>query len=622
MTFGNFRGRLGLLPLALAASFPSWAQTPAPDATPTLRAVVVTANRTEQPIGDVVADVTIIDRDRIERSGAVALADVLARVPGLEISRNGGVGNSTSVFTRGGEARHTMVLVDGVRFDTQSISGGANWQAIPLAQIDHIEIVRGPTSAVYGSDAVAGVIQIFTKKGEGVFAPSITVGAGSFNTRTLDVAASGSADAFDYSLGLSGANSDGYNIRPIAGQNPDLDGYKSSSANLKLGFKASPSHRIEAVAMQSRVDAQYDQGPTLDYRSINTQQSLGLQWSATWTDQYTTRLAVNQGIDKGEYLLGSGSNNQTRINTMLWFNEYRLGAHAFSATLEQREDDFQLEGPPAINRQKSQNGVGLGYGFTSGPHTVQINARQDTDSEFGTNPTGSVAYALALTPAWRVAASTGTSYKVPTLYQRFSQYGIATLKPESGINTEVSLRYAQGTASFSASIYRNNLTNLLNFVTGNGPCANGGPPVAVLSRGCYANTGLALYEGVSFAAAERLGRVNVYASLDIQNPRDLSNNNLLARRAAQHATLGMDTRLGDWTLAGDMVLSGARYDANPNKLVLEGYALLNLSASTYLAKDWKLTAKLDNVTDTQYQTANGYAMEGASAYVALTWSPR
>jgi vitamin B12 transporter len=613
MTSYSSRARLAVLPLALAAAFPALAQTSTPE-TASLKAVVVTANRTEQPIGDVVADVTIIDRERIERSGAVGLADVLARVPGLEIARNGGVGNSTSVFIRGGETRHTLVLVDGVRMDTQNIAGNPNWQSIPLAQIDHIEIVRGPTSAVYGADAVAGVIQIFTKKGEGAFTPSITLGVGTYNTQTLDLAASGSSGALDYSVGVSGATSDGFNVQPTPGKNPDLDGYKSNNANLKLGFQLNAAHRVEAMALQSRMDAQYDGFvPLQNDRSINVLQSLGLQWSAQWTEQFSTRVALSQGVDQGEDVIGK-STNQTRINSLLWFNQYKLGAHAFSATLEQREDEFQLSGVPKVDRKKSQNGVGLGYGYSAGAHTVQINARQDNDSEFGNNPTGSLAYAFAFTPAWRVTASTGTSYKVPTLYQRFSQYGVATLKPESGRNNELGLRYAQGSSQYGVAVYSNKLTDLLNFSATAKGCAS--------AFGCYLNTGEALYEGVTLTANERLGQANLYASLDVQNARDLANNNLLARRAPQHATLGADTRLGNWTVAGDLVLSGARYDANPNAVVLAGYGLLNLSASTQLSKDWKLTAKLDNVTNTVYQTANGYAMPGASAYVAVTWAPR
>ena len=286
-----YRARLAALPLAMAAalpsiaSFPSFAQT---STNPQLKETFVTATRSAQLIGDVVADVTIIDRDVMERSGAAALADVLARVPGIEIARNGGPGNSTNVFTRGSESRHTMVLIDGVRVDSQSTSGGANWQAIPLGQIDRIEIVRGPTSAVYGSDAVAGVIQIFTKKGQGAFAPVISLGYGAYNTQKIEASASGAIDAFDYSFGLSQATSNGFNVRPVNGQNPDADGYKSIAVNTRLGFQINADHRLEAGILSNKNDAQYDSGLTRDFRRINSVQTVSGKWLGNWTDRYST----------------------------------------------------------------------------------------------------------------------------------------------------------------------------------------------------------------------------------------------------------------------------------------------------------------------------------------------
>ena len=256
--------RLAALPLALAAAFPSFAQTTAANpAVAQLKEVFVTATRTAQPIGDVVADVTIIDREVIERSGAAGLADVLARVPGIEISRNGGVGNATNIFTRGGESRHTVVLIDGVRVDSQSTSGGANWQAIPLAQIDRIEIVRGPTSAVYGSDAAAGVIQIFTKKGQNGFSPAITLGYGSYNTQKVEVSASGATGSVDYLVGIAQTSSDGFNVRPIAGQpgggKPDHAGgshrARHESRHAPHGFSGRDSQRVATHSPIAQVTA-------------------------------------------------------------------------------------------------------------------------------------------------------------------------------------------------------------------------------------------------------------------------------------------------------------------------------------------------------------------------------
>lgn len=612
--------RPAVLPLALAAAFvpfPSFAQT---QAAPQLKDVVVTATRSARPVGDVVADVTIIDRAAIERAGAVGVADVLARVPGIEMVRNGGVGNSTSVSIRGGEGRHTAVLINGVHVDSHTTSGGAGWSAIPLSQIDRIEIVRGPTSAVYGSDAVAGVVQIFTKKGEGPFAPVIAATYGTYQTYRLDASASGSVDAFDYSFGVSEGASKGFNIRPnvVPAQNPDADGYKARSANAKLGFQITPDHRIEANMLQSRVDAQYDSTPlplVRDYRRVSKLQTLGLQLDSRWTENYSTKIGLSHGTDRGEESI-DGTVDQTRITGVLWQNEYKIGAHLLSATLEQRRDEFLLTSAPRVDRSKTQTGVGLGYGWSQDAHTVQLNIRNDKDSEFGGKTTGSAAYAYAITPAWKVSASAGTSYRTPTLYQRFSQYGVANLKPESGRNTEIGLKYAEGGSEYGAVVYRNKLTNLLTFLSGAGAA---GCPVP--ANGCYSNTAKAQYEGITFTAAEQVGAYRLYGSLDLQDPKDVVLNKTLARRARRHAVLGVDTQVAGWQLGADVLLSARRYDTAANTTVLPGYGLLNVSATTALSRDWKLTAKLDNLTDKVYETAGGYAMSRRALYVGLTWAP-
>ena len=628
------RARLAALPLALAAALPAFSSFAQTGVTPQLKQTFVTATRTVQSIGDVVADVTIIDREVIERSGAVGLADVLARVPGLEITRNGSLANSTNVFTRGGENRHTAVLIDGVRVDSQSTSGGVNWQAIPLALIDRVEIVRGPTSAIYGSDAAAGVIQIFTKKGQGGFAPAITFGYGAYNTQKLDFGASGSAGAFDYAFGLAQATSDGFNVRPIAGQNTDSDGYKSLSLNARLGFQINPDHRLDVSMISNKNDAQYDSGLTLDFRRINLAKTASAQWAANWSTAYSTKLTVTDGLDSGADALNGSTLrppfDQTKTRGLVWQNEYRLGAHLFNAIIENKKDRFLLMGTtglPAnvtsLEREKSQNSVGLGYGWTGGAHTLQVNTRRDRDSEFGAKTTGSAAYAFAITPQWKLSASSGTSFRVPTLYQRFTIFAPPTpLQPESGRSGELGLRFVDGSSNFGVVAYKNKMTNLLSFVSGNGPCPNGGPPTSVASRGCYANTALAEYAGLTLTAGHTLGSYRLYGSLDVQTPKDLTSGKILPRRATRHATLGADTRVGGWTLAGDVLLSSTRFDNAANTTQLPGYAVANLSASTFLSKDWKALLRVDNLGDKVYQTAGTYATARRSLYVGLTWAPQ
>jgi vitamin B12 transporter len=594
--------RVSALSLAALAAFPALAQSQ-------LKETVVTATRVAQPLSDLVSDVSIVDRAQIERSGALGLADLLGRLPGVEFQRNGGPGGTTGVFVRGGETRFTAVYIDGVRLDSQA-TGGASWESIPLGQIDRIEVLRGPAAAVYGSDAISGVVQIFTKRGENGFAPFVGVAAGTYATRKVEAGFSGASQGFDYALGLLDEQSDGYNARTVASQNPDLDGYRSRSANVKLGWHLTKAHRLEASYLGNDMNSQYDSfGLTTDERSQRDLSALGLSWQAKWSDAWSTRLSFSESRDRYE-TTPSPYLTTTTLRSYLLHNELRQQAHLFTAALERKQD--QLENAP-LNQGRSQNGLALGYGYNKLQHSVQLNVRGDKDSEFGSKSTASAAYGYALTPQWRATASAGTAYRAPTLYQRFSAYGLATLKPESAENAEVGLRYVQGASSFGAVVYRNKLSNLITFAAA-GPCAS--------TFGCYANTARASYEGVTLTASHLWDQVNLSASLDWQDPRDQDTDKLLRRRAKRHGVVTAGTRVGSWLFNAEAQFSGERFEDAANTKTLAGYSLLNLSASTQLAKDWTLVTRVDNLADKSYALAETYATAGRSLYLGVKWSPR
>jgi vitamin B12 transporter len=597
--------------IALAAAFlvsPVFAE-----AQSSLNPVVITATRSAQPLSDLIADVTVIDRDVIERSGASGLADVLARVPGIEISRNGGLGNATSVFVRGGESRYTAVYVDGVRVETQSISGGVTWENIPLTLIDRIEVLRGPASAVYGSDSMSGVIQIFTRKGEGGFTPSLSTGFGTYGTRKTEAAFSGAVGDFDYAVGAVDESSNGFNVRPISTQNGDDDGYARQSSNARLGWQLTRNHRIEAVGLSSNMNSRYDTNLTKDDRNLHQLQTMGLHWKANWSDAYNTTLSVTDARNRYE-TEPSPSYALTQLRGYLFQNEYRIGAQLFTAALERREDQFGSINTTPASTQRSQNGLALGYGYAGQKNSLQFHVRQDQDSEFGIQNTGSMAYGYALTPQWRLTASAASAFRAPTLYQRFSVYGVSTLQPESGRNLELGVRYGEGTAHASVIVYRNMINNLITYATSNTGCTNS-------PSGCYGNVGQAEYKGITFAGDQRVSDVNLRASLDIQDPRDSSTGLMLARRSNQHGTLGADTRTGRWTYGVESQLSGKRYEDAANTVELSSYALFNIFARVEVARDWSVLMRLDNATNTPYQLANTYATAGRSFFVSLTWAP-
>ena len=617
---------------AVDASTPSTPSTQSAQPTP-LRQTVVTATRSEQDLASLVADVSIVDRQTIERSGAVGVADLLARLPGVELSRNGGQGSNTSVFLRGAESRFTAVFIDGIRIDSQA-TGGATWEQLPLSRIERIEVLRGPAAAVYGSDAVGGVVQLFTRRGDGPAAPTVGIGFGSRGTRTAEAGVSGSfggsapgkstrqgataeAGVIDYALGISKERSDGFNARTVATANPDDDGYSRLSGNASVGLQIDARHRLEGTLLASNLHSQYDVSPPgIDDRNHHQLRTAGVAWIAKWSEQDTSRVQLS--TSRSQYSTSpSFYQTETELRNLLVQNEYRVGPHRFTAALERREDELQNPsgqvGTPGLSRDRSQTGAALGYSYSSGAHSVQAHLRRDRDSEFGNQTTGSAAYGYALTPQWRATVSAGNSFRAPTLYHRFSEYGIGALQPETGRNVEAGLRWKQGASEAGVVAYRNRLRNLIAF----GAAGN-----CVSQFGCYENVGRAEYRGLTFSAQHRLGDVALRGSVDLQDPSDLDTGRQLARRTRRHASFGADTRLAGWTVGAEAVLSARRFDNAGNTAVLGGYGFANLYASTELSRGVTLLARVDNVGDKAYQTARTYANEGRSFYLGVKWAPQ
>lgn len=607
------RAVAALLPLAAAFSTPIARAQGAPEAQP----VVVTANRTAQPLSDVLADISVVDRATIERSGVTGVADVLARLPGIEFARNGGPTAATSVFVRGNENRHTAVYIDGVRFDSQT-TGGPVWEQIPLDQIERIEVLRGPAAAVYGSDAIAGVVQVFTKRGQGPAQPTAALTVGSYRTSLAQAGLSGSADAFDYALSASQGQSKGFDARTaaVAGHNPDDDGWRRTSGNARVGYQINAEHRVDASILASNLRSDFDGFmPGLDDRSDYTLRSGNLAWQGRWNDDATTRLQLGQTASTYE-AQPDFYRSETTLRNITLLHEQRVGDNQFNATLERREDELLNPATvfaPTLEAKQHQNAIGLGWRADFGAQALQAHVRHDDDSEFGGKTTGSLAWGWGFAPQWRVTAAAATSFFAPTLYQRFSQFGNPDLQPEDGRNLELGLRWAANDSQASLAGWRSRVTNLINF---------GPPGPCVDAFGCYVNVGRAQLNGVTLAARTLLGGITLRGSVDWHDPRNADTDKLLPRRAQQLATLGAQTQWSGWTFAADMQAAGARWDNPANTQRLGGYALFNLFAGKQLMPGLVLEGRIDNVGDKDYELATGYAMPGRNGQLTLRWALR
>ena len=593
-----------------------------------LEPVFVTATRSPQALSQVLADATVITRADIERQAFGGLADLLRSQACFEMVRNGNPGANTSLFVRGAETRHTKVLIDGVPYDSQR-TDGASWQSLPLAQIERIEIVRGAASAIYGSDAIGGVVQIFTRKGEGAPLLELGVGGGNNGLAKLDASISGMSGMsgmsgiFDYALSVASERSDGFNTRPVIGDpsySPDIDGYRSRSVSLRLGAQLNKAHRVDLIGIDSHINSQYDATikPKVDDRNINAARALRAAWTAQWSPALDTSFSVGESTDNYE-TKPSVYKTETRTRSTALSAGLKLGGGQLNGSLERREDKLVNTSVAGGKADRHQDAVGLGYLWSAGPLSLQAHARHDSDSEFGSANTGTLAAGYQLSPQWRLLSSYGTAFKAPSLYQRFSQYGKADLQPEKGKNAEIGLHFTQGVHSASLTGYRNLINDLIVFGAP-GPCPDG--------FGCYENVGQARLQGLSLKGNTSLGAVRLSGSLDLQSPKDVTERaghknygKVLARRAKTHGSLRAETDLAGWALGAQVMASGKRTDNLNTGFKLGGYVTLDLDAQYSLNQQLRLQLKLDNAFDRKYETARGYANAPFQFFVGLRYTP-
>ena len=574
--------------------------------------VVVTATRSPLPLSQVLADMSVLERDAIERSGASCVADLLARLPGVEFSRNGGPGSVTSVFVRGGESRHTAVFIDGVRVDSQA-TGGAMWEMLPVEQVERIELLRGPAAAVYGSDAVAGVVQIITRKGQGALRATAAVTMGAESLQQVQASVAGSDGPIDYALSASRGRSDGFNARPIATANPDTDGWRRQAFQARAGWQITPGQRLEAGVLSSRLKGQYDASLTDDDISDYALRTASLSWNSHWAVGSDTRVSVGQSRSTYE-TQPSYYRSETTLRNFLLRHEELVAGQNLSISLERREDRLlnpATDYAATLEGERTQDAVALGWRTEIGAHGLQAHLRYDDDSEFGGQATGSLAWGWTFAPGFRATASAATSFRAPTLYQRFSEYGTATLQPEDGRNVEAGLQWAQAGHELSATVWRNRLRQLIAF-GGAGPCAS--------PYGCYENVGRAQIEGLTLAGRTTLGAWVFNGSVDWHDPRNLDVDKLLVRRARQLANLGVQTTWDTWQLGLQVQAAAARFDDTANTQRMGGYALVSLSVAKPLGAGLVLEGRIDNVGDKVYEVARTYATPGRLAQVTLRWT--
>lgn len=583
-----------------------------------LQQQVVTATRTAQTAQQSLAAVTVIDRERIERSQASSLPELLKQVPGVSLANNGGPGKSTSLFMRGTESDHVLVMIDGIKIGSVS-GGGAALQDLPLELIERIEVVRGPRSSLYGSEAIGGVIQIFTRKGQGQgVKPFFSAGYGTHDTYSGSAGVSGGDGRGWYSLGVSGSDTDGINVKSAdtSGYERDADGYRNLSATLSAGYRFDNGLELDANLLQAKSHNDYD--------SVNRARTSGFGANADGESKvFGTRarfsplepwrvtLQAGRSEDKSDaYQDGRFSSRfDSRRDSLAWQNDIDIAAgHTLTVGADYQRDE--INGTTAYAEDSRDNfGRFVQYLGEAGRHDWQLSLRRDDNEQFGLHDTGNIGYGYALTDWLRATVSYGTAFKAPTFNELyFPDYGNPALDAETSRSLEAGLAGQHGWGHWAVNAYRTVVDDLIAYDA---------------SISAPANVQEARIRGVELVLGSQLLGWDWNANYSLLEPENRSaganRGNELARRAKQLFNLDLDRRLGAFSVGASLHAEGQRYDDLANTRELSGYATLDLRGEYRITPEWRLQARVANLLDADYETAEGYNQPGQAAYLTVRY---
>lgn len=597
-----------LLVAAAVAAFPS-PPAPAAESKSTLGATIVTATRTDTDLDEVLASVIVITRAELERALAPDVAGLLQFHAGLDIARNGGPGQVTSVFIRGTDSNHATVLVDGVRINPGTI-GGAQIQNIAPESIERIEIVKGPRSSLYGTDAIGGVINIITRS----YASSgfeASTGFGRYDT--WQAAASGglSGERAELALSANWLDTDGFPTRTFS----SIDrGYENRTFSLKGRARFGPANvgarywRVAGVSEYSGFSLS-----ALDQDFENSMAAADLAFSLErWTSRLTLS-RIEDDIRQNQAVSGAFDFLRTRRVALDWQNDLRIGStHLLTAgALLAREDTAALSFGTSFDESTDVDMVFVQDRFDAGPHNLLLAAAHTDHETFGGETTWNLEYGLDLGSATRLIAAAGTAFRAPDSTDRFGFGGNPDLEPESARNYELSLQQRFGARQrLRASAFRNDIDELILFVLID-------PATFEFQN---RNVERARIEGIELAYEYRADTWRLRVEAIAQNPRNLTTDARLIRRARESLSLMLVKAFGTHELGMDVLATGEREDFGfPEQTRLDGYTLLNLYGRLALARDLSIQARLENVFDERYELASTYNTPGRSLFVAMRY---
>ncbi len=607
-----------LLGRAIAAALACVSVVAVAAAPTTLDQIVVTATRTAQTEDATLAPVTVITRAEIERLQPASLQDLLNDTPGMAVANSGGPGKLTSLFLRGTNSDQVLVLVDGIRVGNAT-SGTTPIQDIPVDQIQRIEIVRGPFSSLYGSEAIGGVIQIFLRHAPGTFAPNASVGIGSWDHWKAGAGFSAAGQRGWMSVQASHDQTKGINACRIGAaeafagcfaDQPDRDGFHNRALTLHGAYHFNDKWSADGLAMRTEGLNKYD-GTFSDSDAYATQ-VVGGQLHYRANDKVDLTLRAGQSADFDRDFLASTPIDFTDTRRTLGSFQANIVAAGglLTAGFDWQRDEVASSTLYAVTT-RTNRGLFAQWQGNFGSQSLQANLRRDQNSQFGGKTTGSLLWGWDFAKNLRLTASWGTAFRAPTfndLY--FPGFSNPHLAPESSRNFEIGLRGTPAWGHWSLSAYRDQVRNA----------------IALDPSFVPENIDSVRIDGLEGVIGGKLAGWDLRATATLMNARDDAGGSpnyghVIPRQPRQSARFDVDRSFGRFSFGASWQLNAGTFDDLANSHPLGGYALTNLRLGWRLQRDWKLQLALNNVFDKHYETTWFYNQPGRNFMLTLRWQP-
>ena len=572
---------------------------------------VTTPLRVPEEEENIIADTTVITSDEIKRAGLSSLPQLLQQQPGIEVTNNGGPGKVSSINIRGTSSTHSIILIDGLRVGS-STSGTSAIQNIPLSQIEKIEIVRGPVSSLYGQDGIGGVIQIFTKKGKKGFHPYVSAGYGRYKTKEMAAGVSAGNDSTSFALNLSGMNTDAFSAfvpNDSAASNTsnlDKDTYRNRSVSSNLTHQFSEKIKIDFQYFLSTGKNMFDNrfanfdATYINYKDKTKQEAYSSKLTGIISDNWESSLKIGKSTDlysaQQKYdnrifsnVSGEVDKYETSQYQLAWQNNINFDYGSLVLLYDYLKEEIDTTNTYAKDN-RDNNGFVIAYNTQYEKHILQTSLREDINSQYDNETTGSIGYAYQINDQWKASSSFGTAFVAPNFnYLYYGSTANPELKPETSKNIEASLSYSENSTSISLTAYQNTIDDFIisNLDTGFTP----------------ENLNKAKIQGITFAADHFLGNFQIKGSLTTESPNNEDTDKDLPLRANLYGSTHLNYYVQDWIFGVEQIGSGSRYNDADNTVKISGYMVTNFVTNYIFNEKFTINIRLDNALDKDYALA-------------------